>query len=355
MLRGLLPLILLGACAPVVAQSGSPNQDAAPARKPLSAATLAHIAESKRLVADGKVPFSYLSSLYNTVRGTDLIEQELLPKANESYGPGKVRPTLEPTRIFDQVYYFGNDNVGALVLVTPQGIIQWDAMNTDEDARDIILAGYRKFGLDPSQIKYLIITHGHGDHYGGVNYLKTFSPDMQVLAGAADWDLMARVQPRTDRPFSPPPARGGNVTDGQRLTLGGTTVTLYVTPGHTPGTVSAIIPVTQNGKRHLVGLFGGLGNPLHLGPRPESSGLDEYIRQWKRFGSIARAAGVEGALATHAGHDGTVEYIPKLAKYPKGYSPWLLGRQTYARYLKVNEEVSQAIRGAIFERGERTR
>ena len=61
-------------------------------------------------------------------------------------------------------------------------------------------------------------------------------------------------------------------TDSQKLTLGDTTLTLYVTPGHTPGTISSLIPVKDNGRPHLVALWGGTG----LDPDKES--IQNYIR-----------------------------------------------------------------------------
>ena len=47
------------------------------------------------------------------------------------------------------------------------------------------------------------------------------------------------------------------VTDGQKLTLGDTTLTLYLTPGHTEGTISTIVPVRDGGQRHVAAAWGG--------------------------------------------------------------------------------------------------
>ena len=72
----------------------------------------------------------------------------------------------------------------------------------------------------------------------------------------ADWDVLDR------RTNGTKPNRDMMATDGQKLTLGDTTVTLYITPGHTPGTISTLIPVKDNGAPHLAALWGGVGlNP----------------------------------------------------------------------------------------------
>ena len=88
--------------------------------------------------------------------------------------------------------------------------------------------------LDPATIKYVVISHGHSDHSGGAKYLQDRF-NAHVLLTAADWDLL-------DRSNGTKPRRDMVVTDGQKLTLGDTTLTFYATPGHTPGTMSTLIP-----------------------------------------------------------------------------------------------------------------
>src|SRR2546429_5824821 len=76
---------------------------------------------------------------------------------------------------------------------------------------------------------------------------------------AADWELLGR----NASPW-PKPRRDLIATDGQRLTLVDTTLTLYLTPGHTPGTISTLIPVTDGGKSHLA----AAQVPEIIAPRP---------------------------------------------------------------------------------------
>ena len=97
-----------------------------------------------------------------------------------------------------------------------------------------------------------------------------------------------------------PPARDLEVTDGQKLKLGDTTVTLYLTPGHTPGTVSAIIPVTWNGKPHVIAFWGGTGFPRTVESTPVSGGLIRYEESLKRFTKIGIDAGVDGMISNHS-------------------------------------------------------
>ena len=68
---------------------------------------------------------------------------------------------------------------------------------------------------------------------------------------AADYDLLDQQNP----PWKP--KRDMVVTDGMKLTLGDTTLTLYLTPGHTDGTISTIIPLRDGNQRHVAAAWGG--------------------------------------------------------------------------------------------------
>ena len=92
----------------------------------------------------------------------------------------------------------------------------------------------QKLGLDPKQIKYIIISHAHSDHIGGAEILQK-KYGARVVMGAPDWDTVARFP---NRYKTMAPKRDIVATDGMKITLGGRTVTIWLTPGHTPGTLS---------------------------------------------------------------------------------------------------------------------
>ena len=96
----------------------------------------------------------------------------------------------------------------------------------------------------------MLISHGHLDHAGGAKLLQERF-GARLLMTAADWDMVERDNPRWK------PKRDLEITDGQKLTLGDTTLTMYVTPGHTNGTVSTLIPLRDGGAEHLAALWGG--------------------------------------------------------------------------------------------------
>lgn len=99
-------------------------------------------------------------------------------------------------------------------------------------------------------------------------------------------------------------------TDRQdRPTLGNTTVTLYITPSHTPGMVSALIPGTWNGQPHLLSFYGGTGTPASLGPTPYAGGLLEYRKSLARLTRLGIDAGADGVISDHPVSDDTPQKV----------------------------------------------
>ena len=136
----------------------------------------------------------------------------------------------------------------AWAVTTSEGIIVIDPL-FDYSVEDEVVEGLRKLGLDPADIEYVLVSHGHLDHVGGAKLLQERF-GARVLLTAADWDLLERDNP----PWKP--RRDMEITDGQKLTLGDTTLTMYFTPGHTNGTVSTLIPLRDGANRHIGGAVG---------------------------------------------------------------------------------------------------
>ena len=239
-----------------------------------------------------------------------------------------------PAKVFDNLYYVGEKEYSAWAVTTPDGIIVIDTI-FEYSVDSQIAGGLRSFGLDPGSIKYAIVSHGHRDHSGGARYLQD-SFKTRVLLSAADWDMLAA---NTRDPVKP--ARDLVVTDGQALTLGGTTLRMYITPGHTPGTVSTIVPVSDGSAKHVAAYWGGTA--FNFGPNKER--LDQYVASARRFADIARKAGADVLLSNHTIFDGSKTKLPALAtRKPGDRHPYVIGTDSVLRYLKVAEECAQAIR-----------
>jgi metallo-beta-lactamase class B len=125
--------------------------------------------------------------------------------------------------------------------------------------------------------------------------------------------------------------------ENQKLTLGDTTITLYITPGHTPGTLSMIFPVRENGRTHIVAYWGG--NGLNA----DRDSLEKYIGSALRFADIARQANADILMSNHTDWDGSKVYLPKLVtRAPGSPNPYVVGSVGVDRYLSVAMECATA-------------
>jgi metallo-beta-lactamase class B len=245
-----------------------------------------------------------------------------------------------PGQAFDNLYYVGAKWVSAWAIKTSDGIILIDALNNDQEASTLIEQGLRKVGLDPTQLKTIIVTHGHGDHYGGANYLvQRYHP--RVVMSGADW-TMTETKLEFETPlWGAPPKRDVSVSDGDRVTLGDTTVRLYLTPGHTKGTLSAVFDVRSGGETHRALLWGGTA--FNFGKDFER--LDMYIASTERMRALAAERNIDVMLSNHAGYDQSIEKIERLRTQTTGNAnPFVLGTPTVQRVLTVMGECARATR-----------
>ncbi len=218
----------------------------------------------------------------------------------------RARPAPPPVKVFDNLFFVGNARVSSWLLGTEDGYILIDAMNTDEEAETVIEAGILKLGLDPSKIKYLLITHAHGDHFGGYKYIKK-NYDLRIVMSGTDWYLASNLQehPR----FGLPPEKDLAVKDGDQLVAGTTTLDIRVTPGHTPGTISPVFTVFDNGKPYRAVLWGGTG--FNFGPNYEQ--MNSYAESAARLQSIAADENVRVFFSNHSARDASLDRIAELA------------------------------------------
>jgi len=156
----------------------------------------------------------------------------------------------EPFQIFDNLYFVGIGEVGSYVVETSDGLILIDTLWDLPGYTDYLLGNIRKVGLDPGDIRYVLILQGHRDHFGGAPALQQII-DAQFGTAEEDRKLMVEAfgeyAPRID--FI--------IEDGDTLTLGDTTLNLEITPGHTPGTTSLRFPVYDHGTEYQAYFHGG--------------------------------------------------------------------------------------------------
>jgi metallo-beta-lactamase class B len=194
-------------------------------------------------------------------------------------------------RVFDNLYYVGPGYVSVWLLTTPQGDILFDT--AQEPYVDWVMDNIRKYA-NLRDIKYIILSHGHLDHFGGVAKIQAAS-GAHVLAVDEDWKMIEAAGSKPGRDGSAPPAvpkRDMVVKEGDTLDLGGQHLIFHQTPGHTPGVLTTEgIVVYDNGTPHKAILWGGGGY---------RGGLKEAEESVTSAAKIAAIKGVEVNLQIHS-------------------------------------------------------
>jgi metallo-beta-lactamase class B len=290
--------------------------------RPDNPQSLAHVEAAKRLAGDDawlKGPFNFYCVAGNA-------------RPNST-----TAPLMEPVKLFDNLYAVGNSEATVHAIVTSQGIILIDSGYADRVETEVV-AGLRKVGLDPTSVKYVLVGHGHGDHFGGSSYFQEHGA--KVGLSAADWDVMYPATPTANAANQVKPKRDLVLAEGQPLTLGDTTVTFVAIPGHTPGSLAFIFPVKEGRQAHVAGLFGGT---ILTADRITTPGLQQYVQSIGHYLEVARRMKVDVEVQNHAIFDMTPERLASLKARKTGEPhPFLVKTDDYVKFWSVVSECIQA-------------
>jgi metallo-beta-lactamase class B len=258
--------------------------------------------------------------------------------AKPSSAPARETWYADPARVFDNLYFVGGKVHSAWALTTSDGIILIDTI-FPYNSEELIVDGMRKLGLDPKNIKYVLISHAHADHIGGAEMLQN-RYRAHVVMGAADWDLVAKYP---NRYKSMAPKRDIVATDGMKITLGETAVTIWATPGHTPGTLSYTFTVFDRGTPVQVAYSGGTAfNFPNRTPDPGIRNFQTYIDSQKHMAAQAAATGATVILSNHSEFDNAYNKNRMLAGRGNGPHPYELGTDWVQRYFQVMQNCARA-------------
>lgn len=148
----------------------------------------------------------------------------------------------EPFAIYGNTYYVGPHGVSSVLITTPQGHILIDGGSPESPKQ--IAAHIRQLGFKVEDIKYILNSHEHFDHAGGIAELQKLSAATVLTSRAGAAVLSTGRTSKADPQFSnlpptmAPIAKVRALADGEVLSLGGVKVTAHYTPGHTAGGVS---------------------------------------------------------------------------------------------------------------------
>jgi len=222
--------------------------------------------------------------------------------------PDRATWYAKPYKVFDDLYFIGTRIHSSWALTTSEGIIVIDTL-FDYAVEPEIVDGLTALGLDPRNIKYVLISHAHGDHDQGAALFQS-RYGAKIVMGSADWESTLQ---------RPATAAGGVPKrdiyvgkEGLKIALGGTTVEAIPTPGHSPGTLSFIFPVKDGGRTLTVAYSGGTAFNF---PRLKEN-FAIYRESAAKMHAAAGAADATVLMTNHTEFDGAHDKA-RLAQLPR--------------------------------------
>ena len=240
--------------------------------------------------------------------------------------------------MFDNLYFVGTKIHSSWALTTSDGIVLIDTL-FDYAIEPEIVDGLTKLGLDPRSIKYVLISHAHGDHDQGAALLQS-RYGAKIVMGAADWD--ATLQRPASAPGGVPKRDIAVGPEGTKISLGDTTVDVIATPGHTPGTLSFVFPVKDAGTLDGVAYAGGTA--FNFPRRAENFAI--YRDSQRKMAKAAAAAGATVLMTNHTEFDRAYDRV-RLAQLPRAAGekhPYETDAATVQRYFEMGADCAEAQR-----------
>ncbi|HVY64522.1 MAG TPA: subclass B3 metallo-beta-lactamase [Gammaproteobacteria bacterium] len=232
-------------------------------------------------------------------------------------------------RVMDNVYFVGTDALGSFLITTPAGHI---LINSDfESTVPQIERSVAELGFKFTDIKILLGSHAHGDHMEGDALVKQLT-GAQVMAMAEDVPALRAMRPQgKEHPID------RVLHDGEQVTLGGTTLTAYRTPGHTRGCTTWGLKATENGRQYDVLIVCSYGvNPDYVlvGNRD----YPEIAADYEATFAKARTLPVDVFLGSHGSFYGLHEKYAALEKRAPGQPNPFVDRAGYLAHVALQEQ-----------------
>ncbi|HWF07428.1 MAG TPA: subclass B3 metallo-beta-lactamase, partial [Bryobacteraceae bacterium] len=235
-----------------------------------------------------------------------------------------------PFKIMDNLYYVGTKELASFLFVTPQGDI---LMNSDYEASvPVIKASVEKLGFKLSDVKILIAGHAHPDHVEGDAMMKELT-GAQVVVGRVDAAKTAEF-----RPGGKPHPIDRLVDDGETVSLGGTTLTAHMMPGHTRGCLAWSTTLKENGKSYYTFIECSLNGQFLQTLDNYPGMLDDFRATYKK----ARTFPVEVWVSSHASFFNMAEKYEKLQKRGPGDPNPFIDPEGYKAHVDQYEKSFEA-------------
>jgi metallo-beta-lactamase class B len=248
-------------------------------------------------------------------------------------------------QVMDDLYFVGNYWTSSWAVKTSDGIVVIDTLDNADEAKQYIEGGFKKLKLDPTDIKYIIISNSNPDHYGGATYLKN-KYRAHIVMSDVEWTLMEdpNFEAPKSPPFADPPKRDKAAKDGDEIKVGKTVFKLYVIPSRTLGTLATVFTVHDHGQVHRAVLWGGTA--YNFGPLPDR--LQLYADTTEKYRDILSREKADVLLSNHVSYDAAVAKMKELKeRKAKDPNPFVVGEDSIDRFLTVLGECALATKAYV--------
>ena len=282
----------------------------------------------------------------STAASPQQADELLKPKEQSSAAPtpapaGDPPIWFEPFpahKIAGNLYYVGSKDLAAYLITTPQGHI---LINSGFD-RTVpqIQKSVESLGLKLSDVKYLLASHAHSDHVAGHAKLQKLTGakvlvmrgDDQVISSGGKGQYLY-----TDSRWTPCPV-DRVLSDGDQVTLGDTTLTAHLTPGHTRGCTTWTLDVPEAGKTYHAVIIGSPNiNPGYrlVNNFDYPNIADDYAKTF----AVLRSLPCDIFLGAHGAYYGMVEKYGRMKNGapanpfvdPQGYKTYVADKESAFR------------------------
>jgi metallo-beta-lactamase class B len=231
-----------------------------------------------------------------------------------------------PHRIIGNVYYVGTGSLASFLITTPEGHI---LINSNFEANvPVIQESVEELGFRFEDIRIVLGSHGHADHMQGDALVKELT-GAEVMAIREEVPLLEGM-----RAGGKPHPLDRILDDREEVTLGGTTLTVHLTPGHTPGCMTWALEAEEGGEIYNVVIIGSVGmNPGYqlVGNTDRPRIIEEYTRAYERLRSLP-------ADVPLGSHPSMYRMAEKHAMIGSGENPFI-DPEGYAAELDLNEDI----------------